>query len=307
MNRSLNLHDQQLKARIDRLINGDLRPEDVAKLYVGKRSAAYGRSSFRELADFAAHPDRRDRGPVADRIRDMRTTFKPMIDRALNTVGPSEEAIFSRAESNFRMATDDQVSRLSGGRNRKEVETILAAALDKMRNKKIGSMTQAERLIALNFGDRVIWNPALRAQEVFDDFKHVMIKNRLMSQSDSAKLDRARAIVVLHAVVTMHGTEFGLGDEIRGTLQAGFDNRYGCLEVTFALHLPGYAKPVSMKLGMFWTDLRGVDHVAPSLTHRPGPWDFPIEICGEKLHPMEDLPAVSLTEEDRSTRTIDFP
>ncbi|HEV2899547.1 MAG TPA: hypothetical protein VGX71_17280 [Pseudaminobacter sp.] len=256
-------------------MSGHLRVDDVEKLYIGKRSSSYGRASFRELADFAAHPDLRNRGPVTDRIRDMRTTFKPLIDRALNPEGPSYEEIFARAESNFRMATDEQVARLSAGRRRENAASILKSGLGKLRKGDVGSLTHVEELLVLNFGDRLIWNPALRAQEVFDDFKHVMIKNGLISSADSSKLDRARALVILHAITVMHGTEFDLGDGLGGVLQAGYENQYGCLEVTAGLHLAGYPKPVSLKMGMFLDGFGGERPYRGNAQGSPRPVGFP--------------------------------
>lgn len=131
MTRTTSLHDENLKARLKRLMTGELQVEDIAKPYVGKRSASYGRASFRELADFAAHPDLRNRGPVTDRIRDMRATFKPFIDRAIREAGVDLADVLARAEANFRMAGDEQIARLSGGRKRKEIQPVLRSALEK--------------------------------------------------------------------------------------------------------------------------------------------------------------------------------
>ncbi|WP_068147251.1 hypothetical protein [Kordiimonas lipolytica] len=287
-------------------MSGDLRPDDVTKLFAGLRSSTYGRASFRELADFAAHPDFRNRGPITDRIRDMRTTFKPLIDHALNPNGASIEQIFDRAESNFRMATDEQVARLSGGLKRRKAGSVLGSAIDKLRQGPKGiHLSPAEKLLAHNFGDRLIWNPALRAKGVFDDFKQVMLKNGLMTACNSDKLDDARALVILHAITVMHGVAFDIGDGMKGVLQAGYKNEEGCLEVTTVLNLEGYPKMISLKLGMFWTDLLAKNHVDEMLLDRHGPWDFPIEIQDNKLCPIGDVP--ELQEEDDNSTMVHLP
>jgi len=262
--------------------------DDVAKLYFGKRQASYGRASFRELADFAAHPDLRNRGPVTDRIRDMRTTFKPLFDRAMTDVVNSAD-VFARAESNFRMATDEQVARLSDGRRRKEVQLVLTAALEKMRNPAALSLTEDEKKIVISFGDRLIWNPALLGQQVFDDFKFVMVKNGLLKAAESDRLDPLRSLVILHAISVMHGVAFELGEGMNGELQAGFDNRLGCLEVTANLSLAGYPKAVTMKVGLLWTDLQGRDYVSVDLVDHPGPWEFAVEVKGGLFAPIGSI------------------
>lgn len=278
MSRNTSLHDENLKARLKRLMSGNLQVEDVAKLYVGKRSSSFGRASFRELADFAAHPDLRNRGPVTDRIRDMRTSFKPLIDQALKEDGADLMDIIARIESNFRMANDEQVERLSGGRKRKHIQPILQSAIEKMKKAEFGTLTADERWMAISFGDRLVWNPALRAQEVFDDFVFVMIKNGLVEKAESHKLGGIRSLVILHAISVMHGAAFDLGDGMTGELQAGYNNREGCLEVTARLSLKGYPKTVSMKVGLFWTDLLGRDHIGSELVDQAGPWSFAIEV-----------------------------
>lgn len=132
-----------------------------------------------------------------------------------------------------------------------------------------------------------------------------MIKNRLIYEQDSSRLDGARTLIILHAITAMHGTEFDRGDGIGGSLQAGFENRYGNLEITTALHLSGYSKSVSLKIGMFWTDLTGKDHVCEKLLDRPGLWDFPIEIQNNRLCPIGAAPAAMPRDPD--TAVIDFP
>lgn len=296
MRRSTNLHDEDLKARIERLMSGDLQVEDIAKLYVGKRSASFGRVSFRELADFVAHPDKRNRGPVTDRIRDMRTTFKPFLDRSHDQENPNLKDVIARCDSNFRMASDEQISSLSGGRKRQQVQRVLRSAVEKLKTGKSNALTVDEQEIAISFGDRIIWNPALRAQEVFDDFKYVIVRNGLLEKDESHKLDRVRSLVILHAISVMHGSAFDLGDGLTGELQAGFDNPQGRLEVTAVLKLEGYSKAVSMKVGLFWTDLLGREHVEPILIEHPGPWTFAIEVKDAiiapigKVAPREEIP-----------------
>lgn len=285
MNKKTKLHDENLKARLQRLLEGGREIDDISKLYLGKRSASYGRASFRELADFVAHPDLRNRGPVTDRIRDMRTTFKPMLDRGLKETVELGD-VLARAESNFRMATDEQVTKLSGGRKRKEAERILTSALEKMRNPMPPSLSLDEKRVAMGFGDRLIWNPALTGHLIFEDFKYVIVKNGLVKASEQARLENIRALVILHAISVTHGVAFDLGDGMTGELQAGFDNQYGCLEVTAALRLVGYPKAVTMKVGLLWTDLQGVTHLSAELTDHPGPWESAIEVKNGVLSPI---------------------
>lgn len=302
MSQKNSLHDKTLKARVSRLTAGDLQVDDIAKLYIGKRSSSYGRKSFRELADFMAHPDLRVRGPVTDRIRDMRTTFRPLLDRELKKEEAKLDDVIARCESNLRMANDEQISKITGGRKRQQVQRILKSAVQKMKDGAFGHLNADEQSLAIAFGDRMIWNPALRAQEVFDDFKYVLLKNRLLEKEKVQQLDQARSLVVLHAITVMHGAAFDLGDGMTGELRAGFQNSDGCLEVTALMSLEGYPKSVSMKVGLFWTDLEGEEFVTPALLEHPGPWAFGIELQDSLIAPIGE--AVPNAGEPEGTAVI---
>lgn len=285
------LLDGELKARLSRLIAGDMRVGDVARLFAGKRFSTYGHASFREIGDFAAHPDKRDKGPVTGRMRDMLTTFRPMFDRMINKNTPDMARLLARAESNLRMATDEQLREACGGMGRKRVAQILKAGLEKARRGQLHLVDDDEVVVLSSLGDRVIWNPAFRADDVFDDFRAVMVKNGLLGKADMPKLAAARDFIVLYAIVAMHGTAFMLDDDLGGELQAGFENEFGCLEITALLTLAGYEIPLSMKVGLLWTDLAGEKYCGASLRQRPGPWNFPIEIQDGVIEPIGDVPS----------------
>ncbi|PCJ05445.1 MAG: hypothetical protein COB16_15515 [Rhodobacteraceae bacterium] len=304
MTGNTSFHDKYLRIRLERLMSGDVRVEDVAQLYIGKRFKSYGRTGFREIADFAAHPDERSRGPVTDRIRDMHVTFKPLLDKSLKKEGSSLEDIIARSESNFRMASDDQIAILSNGRKRQQVGRNLRSAVVKMQAGKFHALTAKEQEVAISFGDRLIWNPVLRAQEVFDDFKFVLIKNGLLEAGESDRLESARSVIVLHAIATMHGTKISSGPDLTGELQAGFDNSEGVLEVTACLQLEGYPKKVTLKVGLYLTDLMARDHVSPALNDHPGPWAFPIEISEGQIMPIGEI--VPIDEPPEATAVVEI-
>lgn len=59
----------ELATRLKRLLSGDFRHEDLTFLLLGLRERCYGFHSIRELGDFIAHRDIRNKGPIADHVR----------------------------------------------------------------------------------------------------------------------------------------------------------------------------------------------------------------------------------------------
>jgi hypothetical protein len=284
------MHLQNLKARTSRLLSGEVRVDDITKLYAGLRSKSFGCASFREIADFAAHPDERERGPVTQVVRDLITTFTPLLDRALR-VGPlSIEKILDRVWSNFRLATDQQLLEICG-RGRQSTKKIVEAGLAKLRKGEGASLTELEVKILSGLGDRLVWNPAFRGDQIFAEFKTVLLKNKILDQRDASKLDIARDLVLLHAIVTMHGTAYVLENGARGEMQAGIERGKNHLEVTTAISFKGYSNPVHMNPCVVWTGLDASLFCEPALAERSGRWGFPIEIQDGRLKPIGELPA----------------
>lgn len=283
------LHFDGLRARMSRLLSGDFRADDITKLYAGLRSASYGCASFREIADFAAHPDLREKGPVTQVVRDLVTSFTPLFDRALGNGDPSISKTLDRVTSNFRMATEEQLLEICG-RNRAATKKLVDSGLAKMRGGDLGSITPMESRVLIGLGDRIIWNPAFRGDEIFADFKTVMLKNRILDQRDASRLDSVRDLILLNAIVVMHGTVYVLEGGMRGELQAGIEEGKGHLEVTAAISIKEYSNPVYMNPCVIWTGLDAHRFCDPTIAARSGRWNFPVEIQQGRLGPIGELP-----------------
>src|SRR5258708_31080688 len=137
--------------------------------------------SFREIADFAAHPDLREKGPVTQVVRDLITTFTPLLDRALGSQNPPIEKLLDRVVSNFRMATDEQLFRICG-LSRSATKKIVDVGLAKMRKGEGELLTSVEGTVLSGLVDRLIWNPAFRGDKIFAEFRTVTLKNKILEQ-----------------------------------------------------------------------------------------------------------------------------
>lgn len=283
------IHHSALTTRIQRLLDGDHRIEDIGKIYLGLRTNNFGRKGFREIGDFIAHPDERERGPIIERMQDMRVAFKPMFDRLFGTENFEASDYTARMQANFNMATDQQIKDITGFRTRKPAQRALAEAITKFTQSYYDLITPKERELLIRLGDSVIWNPALHGQDVFSDFQSVLVQNQLISKADRQKLNHARSAIILHAIDVFHGTQMKVGNDLSAELKAGFNNDDKFLEVTATLTLNTLPKPAAMKVGLLWTDLNAHDHTALALHDHPGPWDSPIEIRDGLISPIAPL------------------
>src|SRR5258705_11504652 len=70
------LPDQKSRARVQRLLTGTFRPDDLTGLFLYARDHCDGREPVAEIGHFVAHHNERDKGIVTRATRDWFTTMR---------------------------------------------------------------------------------------------------------------------------------------------------------------------------------------------------------------------------------------
>lgn len=100
--------ETDLQRRVQRLLSADCRTEDLDRIFLGLRGLAGCRASLREIGDFVAHRDQREKGPITQRVRDLAVSCHSWTWQQFGR-GPSLEQAMVVAEANLRIATDVQL------------------------------------------------------------------------------------------------------------------------------------------------------------------------------------------------------
>jgi hypothetical protein len=157
----------------------------------------------------------------------------------------------------------------------------LEGALAKVRRQ--AALTDPEARVLEYLGNRFIWKPAFTADQLFDEFRYVLIQNGIVRDVESPQLEGAREFLTLHALAVMHGSAIVLDDGQKAGLYAGFANQQRRLEVKVQIVFHDLSKPVMAPICLFYTELDPQKHCAPDLLPRLDPilvdhWSTPIEI-----------------------------
>jgi len=272
------LFDEDLQRRARRLLNGDHRVGDLDRLYLGIRARARGFDAVREIGDFVAHRDTRDKGLIIQVGRDVFTSVD-VWSMAMRGLKATLADLGRAADANLRLATEDQVKAGCGcgrARARKRVESAL---------EMIGrghSMSEAEARALDYLGNRFVWRPAFSADQLIDELGRLLIRVGLIEPLEQARLAQARTFVALHALSVMHGSSITMPSGHKARLFAGFSNRDRWLEVKIEIVFAELGKPLMTPICLFLTDLLPEDHCATSLvTSEPVLIDFwkdPVEV-----------------------------
>ncbi|WP_312808434.1 hypothetical protein [Agrobacterium cavarae] len=276
--------DEDLKHRARRLIAGDFRSGDLDRLFLGQRDRAWGRACFREVGDFVAHRDTREKGLITQVGRDVFTSVD-VWSLKMRGRAPSWTDIARAAEANLRLASDEQI-RSGCGCQRGAAKKRIQSALTKIDRQEAPTEPEIRALEYL--GNRFIWKPAFTSNQLLTEFRDVLTLNGFIGKADAPALENAKAFISLYALAVMHGSAIVLEGGDKAKLFAGFANRGRHLEVKVEIVFNELGKPLMAPVCLFLTDLSSEEHCELELTTMADPvllnhWDFPIEVGAANL------------------------
>jgi hypothetical protein len=271
--------DEDLRHRASRFLRHDRRVVDLDRLFLGLRSRAGPQSCFRQVGDFVAHRDTREKGLITQVGRDVFTSVSvwslPLRGRQATWAD-----ITRAAHANLRLASDEQL-RSGCGCSRPSAKQRLERALAKVER---GDRPTKNELQTLDYlGNRFIWRPAFTSGQLAAEFHEVLLRTGIVPPSDPDLVQEAQAYLALYALSLMHGCAIVLENGQRARLFAGFANRQRRLEVKVEIVFTELSKPLMAPIALFLTDLAPEEHCAPALLEPLDPalpthWSFPIEL-----------------------------
>lgn len=244
--------DDDLHGRVQRLLSGSHHIHDLDRLFLALRDRAHGRESIREIGDFVAHRDQRQKGLVTQTGRDVFTSID-VWSLSFRGHKPALEDIARAAWANFRLASDRQIEAGCGLR-RGTVKGRLKSGLSKLGCGEV--LTTQELKVIEYLGNRFIWKPAFTDKQLFGEFRDVLYLNSILVNADIPALDGIRAFLTLYAICCMHGSAVVLDNGIRAELRAGYFNRERRLEVKMQIKFDDAPKPIMTPICMFLTSLQ---------------------------------------------------
>lgn len=272
----------ELQVRVRRLIEGRAKAEDLDRLFLDQRESSLGRESFREIGDFLAHRDRRSKGPVTQRVRDIFTSFR-VWSLGFRGLKPTLDDLRAAGVANLSLLTDEEL-RSGSGLTRGAARQKFDKALRKLTAGDLPS--QSDRTLVNYLANRFIWKPAFTDEILYDDFVRVCLSNGVVEPTDLGKLAEAKNFLTLWAITRLHGAVINVADGHLATLYAGFANDARHLEVKIDLASEGWAKPVHAPICMFLTSISAEEHCCSELLRTLEPkmwnsWTEAIELGGD--------------------------
>jgi hypothetical protein len=269
------LIEQGLRQRVVAILAGAPAADDFKALFLDLRFRSRGRKRFRDMADYIAHREVRDRGMIAELVRDIFVSARVFMKFAMGDVPSSEEAR-AAGHANLRLVTDRAIAQ-DCAMSRKAAEAAIdraAAMLD------CGLLpSDRDKFVFNRYANRVKWHPAFYDHELLDEFVAVLLANKLLLPGEERVLRGLGERLTLYILSLLHGSEIALSTNERVVLQAGFFNEDRWLEVKAYLTFSDLGKPIYMPLCVFLTGLRPEGRCdAELLASEAHGWDMPITV-----------------------------
>jgi hypothetical protein len=275
-----------LRARVERLLRGDIRLDDLSHIFLDIRTNCPS-ESVREIGDFIAHNADRNKGIITTTVQDWAITWEFQEWVRQNNLGNAAD--LSRRPPNYTQALkssfrqmDDFVIKertgltLSAARRALDIITRQFLKNEDGTLKYTGSPTRPEYNLMALLSTVVVSKPAFTDDSLFADFKARLRYLGALRKTEADHLDTLKQTIALFAMSKMHNVELrapGVNSKLIAKISAPI--RDGWMNVGAEGTLP---------TRLFATSLKSEDCCEADLLAIPQPWACEIELTpGMKL------------------------
>jgi hypothetical protein len=271
--------DDDLRIRARRLLSDDHRTQDLDRLFLGLRDRSLQSSCFREIGDFVAHRDTREKALISQVGQDVITSLDVWSLKRRGST-PALPQLLLAANANLRLASDSQLKKLTG-HSRQKVSKLLTKVMGELKANTEPHESEVE--VLTNLGSFFIWRPAFSANQLFDEFCEVLTQNKIIAKTDIAVLIYAKEFITLYALALIHGSSIVLNNGEKAKLFAGYANKDKILEIKIDIVFKELVKPIYAPICLFLTELPARIHCNAELIFDQDPvlvdhWNFLIEV-----------------------------
>jgi len=281
----------EMRNRVERLLNGDFRVDDLTRLFLYARDRCDGRQAVREVGDFVAHRDERTKGTVTRTARDFFSIVRFIAPR------------FDPDQRNRRKVLDLQrlpsctpdflratLRGLDNSYLRREAGMTLTRAKKELAKIIVGLIRNPDGTHTLRQYDQyqaklfeclcsvMVVRPAFSDVMLFRELQATLKSQALLTRRELVLFERLRPAISLFAVSVMHQCDVIMEDGSTIALQAtkADQGRVGVLAAVPAYRI-GERNEVSLAFSIFQSDLDARMYCQTRLRETPD-WDFAIEV-----------------------------
>lgn len=279
-----------LRLRVERLLRGNKRAEDLSALFLALRDYSGGRECVMEIGNFIAHRGERRIGITTKEVRDFFITTRFVMEMVRQNRPPDlldlPKNILDLLESAFRRTSNDSI-RQQLKMNRQAAYKCLADLRSRLLSDTHGHIalmwpTDFDQALLKCVLGHITARAAFTDLQLIEQLSACLHANSLLMKNEMRAFNSLREFVGLFAIANMHLCVIDLGDGTYAELEAGSTLSQGMIGVSGSAHLPGFHKNVRFASIFFQTSISVFDYSTPDLhptSDQDGKWGYPIELA----------------------------
>lgn len=286
--------DPKLRVKVERLLAGTFDLHDLNQLLFNLRRRCFGKQIIREIGDFIAHSEERDKGVVTKYAQNYFTYVRfrlPTMFNGQKIEPPYQKDLPDGLRAHLEITSEEEIKtdlRFGKVRAGKYLTSFLnkLVQIDDGRWQQHTPATDNEAKVAQYLARQIGFRPLFSAGELFADFIHVLERNGLVAPDEVKRLAWLSGPLALLVVEYMHGCVVTSGGVVAKL--SGAATHEGKVCVYASAHVANMEDGTALDLGfqLFVTDLNAADWCDPVLPVN-GPWPNAIELrSDQRLHPI---------------------
>jgi hypothetical protein len=214
--------DPRLRTRVERLLRGDVRVDDLMMLFLFVRDRNDGREAVQEIGDFVAHQSDRTKGIVTREVRDWYRITSFMFPRRVAGAKKLDRKHLPTEFPAFLQAALRRASLISmrdhAGLRRADAAQLLPSILRKLERNKDGTLalttdhTKTELQLIEFLCGHLHARPAFDGKRLLDEFSATLKSNALLRKEEVTSFGSLQTAIALFAAACMQNCTIQLGD-----------------------------------------------------------------------------------------------
>lgn len=247
---------------------------DLDRLFLDLRSLGKKYEVIREIGDFVAHRDERDKGVVIKRIKEMQISAKSWLRQKQN-IAPTLEEARETAIANLNIVPETRLHdnlRMS----KQQARTHYAKAEKKLAagKKPVGKQEKVFNFLA----GTMMWECAFSDEQLIEELAEALIETGSLDKEAKAQFLDCRDFVALYTLSVLHMSNLLMPDKNLVSLCLREMGETKTLTVKALIPVGHFKKPMFSSIPLFATQLNVAVHIDLGLEDGESIHDIPIEI-----------------------------
>lgn len=278
----------EIKLRVERLLNGDFRPDDMNNILLFARDHCDGRQVIKDIGSFAAHKHERDKGIVVESARKWAIVMSFYGYQFANR-GSIRSTSLPPATPDYLRIAPDRIGaadiRKRTGLKIKQAKKLVDSFVGRLSENTNGTWSAPqntpddEKEIFRCLSSIIVPEPAFKCERLSKEFIDTLKSNGLISNDQIREFGmKVKSIIEKYAVTLMHKSVINVGGyhfhELKASKSLNEISVLCIVDLSNNFRSPPHASRI------FQTKLDPKDHCSEELL-KLDIWDFPIELNAE--------------------------